>query len=431
MAQNHDAGHVPQDRPANRLQDETSPYLLQHAHNPVDWYPWGPEALERAKAEDRPIFLSIGYSACHWCHVMEHESFENPEIAGADERALRQHQGRPRGAARPRPDLHDAVQAMTGHGGWPMSVFLTPDLKPFFGGTYFPPTDSRGMPGFPRVLLERAPGLGRAAATRSSRSAGRDDRAAPGDRRAVPGGDGRRSTSACSTRPRRALLRAFDPLHGGFGQAPKFPHPMDLRVLLRQHAADRRRPRPARGPRTRSTRWPAAGSTTTSAAASPATRPTTAGSSPTSRRCSTTTPCWPRSTSKPTRSTGDAELRPRRPRDARLRPRPDDRPRRGLLLDRGRRQRGRGGQVLRLVAGRDRRGPRAPSGRRRSPTSTTSPSRATGRARTSSTCPSRSTRRPSCSAATRRSCATSSPRTAPGCWRRATAGSRRARTRRS
>ena len=152
------------DRPANRLAGETSPYLLQHAHNPVDWYPWGPEALARAKAEDRPIFLSIGYSACHWCHVMERESFENPEIAALDERALRQHQGRSRGAARPRPDLHGGRPGDDdGHGGWPMSVFLTPDLKPFYGGTYFPPTDSRGMPGFPRVLRERAPGLGRAA----------------------------------------------------------------------------------------------------------------------------------------------------------------------------------------------------------------------------------------------------------------------------
>ena len=107
MASTHsDTAHHP-DRPANRLAGETSPYLLQHAHNPVDWYPWGPEALERARSENRPIFLSIGYSACHWCHVMERESFENPDIAARDERALRQHQGRPRGAARPRPDLHE------------------------------------------------------------------------------------------------------------------------------------------------------------------------------------------------------------------------------------------------------------------------------------------------------------------------------------
>src|SRR5437773_3409412 len=136
----------------NRLARETSPYLLQHAHNPVDWYPWGPEALAKAKAEDKPIFLSIGYSACHWCHVMERESFEDPEIAAL----MNEHFVNIKVDREERPDLDQiymsAVQAMTGHGGWPMSVFLTPDLQPFFGGTYFPPTDSRGMAGFPRVL---------------------------------------------------------------------------------------------------------------------------------------------------------------------------------------------------------------------------------------------------------------------------------------
>ncbi|HSJ00372.1 MAG TPA: thioredoxin domain-containing protein, partial [Patescibacteria group bacterium] len=118
----------------NRLADQTSPYLLQHAHNPVDWYPWGTEALERAKAEDRPIFLSIGYAACHWCHVMERESFENPETAAL----MNEHFVSIKVDREERPDLDDvymaAVQAMTGSGGWPMSVFLTPDLRPFFGG---------------------------------------------------------------------------------------------------------------------------------------------------------------------------------------------------------------------------------------------------------------------------------------------------------
>src|SRR5512135_3148646 len=143
------------ERPANRLIGETSPYLLQHAQNPVDWYPWGPEAIARAKAEDKPIFLSIGYSACHWCHVMEHESFEDPEIAALmNERFVNIKVDREE-----RPDLDQiymaAVQAFQdGHGGWPMSVFLTPVLKPFYGGPYYPPTDSRGMPGFPRVLRE-------------------------------------------------------------------------------------------------------------------------------------------------------------------------------------------------------------------------------------------------------------------------------------
>ena len=136
----------------NRLADETSPYLLQHAHNPVDWYPWGPEALGKARELDRPIFLSIGYSACHWCHVMERESFEDEAIAAQLNRdfvAIKVDREE-------RPDLDDvymaAVQALTGSGGWPMSVFLTPELEPFFGGTYFPPDDRHGLPAFRRVL---------------------------------------------------------------------------------------------------------------------------------------------------------------------------------------------------------------------------------------------------------------------------------------
>src|SRR3982750_4616855 len=131
---------------ANRLINETSPYLLQHAHNPVDWYAWGEEALARARAEDRPILLSIGYSACHWCHVMERESFENPQIAGL----MNEHFINIKVDREERPDLDSvymaAVQLLTQHGGWPMSVFLTPDLQPFFGGTYFPPDDRHGLP---------------------------------------------------------------------------------------------------------------------------------------------------------------------------------------------------------------------------------------------------------------------------------------------
>ncbi len=130
----------------NRLAGETSPYLLQHATNPVDWYPWGPEALEKARSQNMPIFLSIGYSACHWCHVMEHESFENPEIASL----MNEHFVNIKVDREERPDLDQiymsAVMAMTGHGGWPMSVFLTPQCKPFFGGTYFPPSDRAGWP---------------------------------------------------------------------------------------------------------------------------------------------------------------------------------------------------------------------------------------------------------------------------------------------
>ena len=141
----------------NRLANETSPYLLQHAHNPVDWYPWGPEALARARELDRPIFLSIGYSACHWCHVMERESFEDEATAeqlNRDFVAIKVDREE-------RPDLDDvymaAVQALTGSGGWPMSVFLTPELEPFFGGTYFPPDDRHGLPAFPSGARRRWP----------------------------------------------------------------------------------------------------------------------------------------------------------------------------------------------------------------------------------------------------------------------------------
>src|SRR6185312_6283944 len=137
----------------NRLAAETSPYLLQHAENPVDWYAWGDEALERARAEDRPILLSIGYAACHWCHVMEHESFEDPLTA----RVMNQHFVNVKVDREERPDLDsvymDAVVALTGSGGWPMTVFLTPDGEPFFGGTYFPPEPRHGLPAFQQVLL--------------------------------------------------------------------------------------------------------------------------------------------------------------------------------------------------------------------------------------------------------------------------------------
>ena len=136
----------------NRLIHESSPYLQQHAYNPVDWYPWGPEALERSRREDKPILLSVGYSTCHWCHVMAHECFENPAIAQLmNELFINIKVDREE-----RPDIDDiymnAVQMMTGRGGWPLTVLLTPDLKPFYGGTYFPPEDRGGMPGFPRVI---------------------------------------------------------------------------------------------------------------------------------------------------------------------------------------------------------------------------------------------------------------------------------------
>ena len=145
-------GHEASGRKPNRLINEQSPYLRQHAHNPVDWYAWGDEALARARAENKPILLSIGYSACHWCHVMERESFENEQIA----QLMNENFVSIKVDREERPDLDqiymDAVQLLTGRGGWPLTVFLTPEGEPFYGGTYFPPEDRQGMPGFPRVL---------------------------------------------------------------------------------------------------------------------------------------------------------------------------------------------------------------------------------------------------------------------------------------
>src|ERR1700675_1742788 len=145
-------GHEASGRKANRLINEQSPYLRQHAYNPVDWYPWGAEALARARAENKPILLSIGYSACHWCHVMERESFENEAIA----QVMNDNFGSIKVDREERPDLDqiymDAVQVLTGRGGWPLTMFLLPDGRPFYGGTYFPPADRHGLPGFPRLL---------------------------------------------------------------------------------------------------------------------------------------------------------------------------------------------------------------------------------------------------------------------------------------
>src|SRR5437762_13975919 len=154
VSASHLVAETPTAQPAhtNRLVREKSPYLLQHAHNPVDWYPWGEEAFARARDEDKPILLSVGYSACHWCHVMEHESFENPEIAAL----MNRHFVSVKVDREERPDVDQiymqSVQSMTGHGGWPMTCFLTPHGEPFYGGTYFPPVERHGLPAFPRLL---------------------------------------------------------------------------------------------------------------------------------------------------------------------------------------------------------------------------------------------------------------------------------------
>jgi len=214
----------------NALAKETSPYLLQHAHNPVQWYPWGEEALRRAKTEDKPILLSIGYSACHWCHVMEHESFENEEIAGSmNENFINIKVDREE-----RPDLDAiymaAVQMMTGGGGWPMTVFLTPDQVPFYGGTYFPPEDRHGMPGFPRVLSSVAH------AYRTKKDAILSDAAtivAELEKADPSGATMRELTTEILDTAVTAIVANYDAQNGGFGRAPKFPPSMALTFLLR------------------------------------------------------------------------------------------------------------------------------------------------------------------------------------------------------
>src|SRR5438445_541612 len=204
---------------------ETSPYLLQHAHNPVDWYPWGPEALERARAEDRPIFLSIGYSACHWCHVMERESFEDPATAAVmNEGFVNIKVDREE-----RPDLDgiymQAVQALTGHGGWPMTVFLTPEGTPFFGGTYFPPEDRPGLPAFQRVLEA----IGNAWRTRREEVFASGQQLREHLRQSTQLAPSQELVDASVLdKAAQGIDRQYEPLEGGFGNAPKFPQPMAI-----------------------------------------------------------------------------------------------------------------------------------------------------------------------------------------------------------
>jgi uncharacterized protein len=218
----------------NRLARETSPYLLQHARNPVDWYPWGDEAFARARAENKPVLLSIGYSSCHWCHVMERESFENLEIA----RLMNDLYVSIKVDREERPDIDDvymrAVQLLIGRGGWPLTVFLTPEGKPFHGGTYFPPVDRHGMPGFPKLLIavakafhEKPEDVARAVSQLVAGVGRSDEVSAPVE-------------TLDDSLPRRAaeaLLGHLDAEHGGLGDAPKFPHSQTFRLMLRQHVA--------------------------------------------------------------------------------------------------------------------------------------------------------------------------------------------------
>ena len=217
---------------SNRLANETSPYLLQHAENPVDWYPWGEEALNRARDEDRPILLSIGYSACHWCHVMERESFENHDIAAL----MNQHFVNIKVDREERPDLDavymEAVQMLTGSGGWPMTVFLTPEGRPFYGGTYFPPEDRPGMPGFPRLLAaaSQAYHTNKSEIDRVTRQLS-DQMGRSGQ---MPRGFTPLTTEIMHGAYSQ-LAAQFDHLNGGFGNAPKFPQPMTPEFLLRYY----------------------------------------------------------------------------------------------------------------------------------------------------------------------------------------------------
>ncbi|HKM99106.1 MAG TPA: thioredoxin domain-containing protein [Candidatus Binataceae bacterium] len=226
----HDQGRKP-----NRLINEQSPYLRQHAYNPVDWHPWGEEALKRAKEENKPILLSIGYSACHWCHVMERESFENDAIA----RMMNNNFVPIKVDREERPDLDqiymDAVQIITGRGGWPLTMFLTPDAKPFFGGTYWPPEDRQGMPGFPRILAAVANAYQGGAhevkhnVEKLTEALGALSKYEPTD------GDLRRELALDAA---RSLAGAYDSINGGISGAPKFPNTFVFSLFLRVFAAE-------------------------------------------------------------------------------------------------------------------------------------------------------------------------------------------------
>ncbi|HEX6729075.1 MAG TPA: thioredoxin domain-containing protein [Pyrinomonadaceae bacterium] len=217
----------------NHLINETSPYLLQHAHNPVDWYPWGEEAFAKAKTENKPILLSVGYSACHWCHVMAHESFEDEEIA----KLMNEHFVNIKVDREERPDVDqiymNAVQMMTHHGGWPMTVFLTPEGVPFYGGTYFPPRDRFNMPGFPRVLISVAEAYHERPddVRETSTSILKELR-----RLSTVSGTAEPVGKDLLDAAYVGLIRGYDSVNGGFGGAPKFPPAMALEFLLRTHA---------------------------------------------------------------------------------------------------------------------------------------------------------------------------------------------------
>lgn len=215
---------------SNRLINETSPYLLQHAHNPVDWFPWGPEAFEKAKAEDKPLLVSIGYSACHWCHVMEHESFEDAETA----KLMNESFVNVKVDMEERPDVDQIymsfVQMTTGRGGWPMNVFLTPDKRPFFGGTYFPPLPRYGMPSWRQILMS----IAEAYKERRDEIEHSANEIIGELRRLSIVSEGTSLSSEILDGAFNSFDRSFDATNGGFGGAPKFPQAMSLEFLLRR-----------------------------------------------------------------------------------------------------------------------------------------------------------------------------------------------------
>ncbi|HEY9678148.1 MAG TPA: thioredoxin domain-containing protein [Drouetiella sp.] len=219
----------------NRLINETSTYLLQHAYNPVDWYAWGEEALSRAKAENKPILLSIGYAACHWCHVMEHESFEDENIAKLMNKSFINIKV----DREERTDLDEiymkAVQMMTGHGGWPMTVFLTPELKPFFGGTYFPPADRHGLPSFRKVLVALAQAWEEQPEDIAKSSDELTNHMRLMDEIGKPDVEPELNMNLLEIGTDK-LTRIFDHIWGGFGNAPKFPHTFSLSLCMRYAA---------------------------------------------------------------------------------------------------------------------------------------------------------------------------------------------------
>ena len=214
----------------NRLSHERSPYLKQHEHNPVDWYPWGEEALALAKKEDRPILLSVGYSACHWCHVMAHESFEDPATA----ELMNRHFVNIKVDREERPDVDQlyqgVVQLLGRGGGWPLTVFLTPDLRPFFGGTYFPKQARYGLPGFGMLLESLADAWKNKRDEVEGQAAQFKEGLAHYSAYGLDSTPGELKPDDVVTAA-RGVQRRIDPVHGGFGGAPKFPNPMNVAML--------------------------------------------------------------------------------------------------------------------------------------------------------------------------------------------------------